>query len=50
MTPSIKQGHEGVEEKPPAEQIVVVVPGPSGDWREPFIKYLTTADILADNT
>jgi hypothetical protein len=50
MTPSIKQGHEGVEEKPPAEQIVVAVPGPSGDWREPFIKYLTTADILADNT
>jgi hypothetical protein len=50
MTPSIKEGHEGVEEKRPAEQIVVAVPGPSGDWREPFIKYLTTTDVLADNT
>ena len=41
MTPSIKQGQEGVEEKPPVEQLVTVVPSPSSDWREPFIKYLT---------
>ena len=50
MAPSIKQEQEGVEEKPPAEQIVTVVPGPSNDWREPFIKYLTTTDVPADNT
>ena len=50
MAPSIKQEQEGFEEKPPAEQIVVAVPRPSSDWREPFIKYLTTIDILADNT
>ena len=49
MTPSIKQGQEGIEEKPLVEQIVAVVPGPSSDWRVPFIKYLTTADVLADN-
>ena len=50
MAPSIKQEQEGVEEKPPVDQIVTTIPGLSSDWREPFIKYLTTADILADNT
>ena len=49
VAPSIKQEQEGVEEKPPAKQIVTAVPGLSSDWREPFIKYLTTADILANN-
>ena len=49
MAPSIKQEQEGFEEKPPAEQIVVAVPRPNSDWREPFIKYLTTTDVLADN-
>ena len=49
MTSSIKQGQEGIEEKPPTEQLVAAVPGPSSDWREPFIKYLTTADVLANN-
>jgi len=41
-TPSIKPGQE-VEETPSAEQLVLAVPGPNGDWREPFIKYLTIA-------
>ena len=50
MAPSIKQEQEGVEEKTPAEQIVATVPRPSSDWREPFIKYLTTVDVPADNT
>ena len=50
MTPSIKQGQEGVEEKPPVEPLVVAIPSPSSDWRKPFIKYLTIADVLADNT
>jgi hypothetical protein len=50
VTPSIKQGQEVVEEAPHAEQLVAVVPGPSSDWREPFIKYLTTAHVLADKT
>ena len=50
MTPSIKQGQEGIEEKPPVEQIVIVVPRLSSDWRTPFIKYLTTADVSIDNT
>ena len=50
MTPSIKQGQEGIEEKPPAEPLVASVPGLSSDWREPFIKYLTTIDVSGDNT
>jgi len=50
VTPSIKQGKEGIEEKPPVEPLVAVVPSPSSDWREPFIKYLTTADVPTDNT
>jgi len=50
VMPSIKQGQEGVEEKTPAKQLVVAVLGLSSDWREPFIKYLTTTDVPADNT
>ena len=50
VAPSIKQEQEAVEEKPPAEQIVATVLGPSSDWRQPFIRYLTTADVPADNT
>ena len=49
MTPSIKQGQVGIEEKPHAKPFVAAVPGLSSDWREPFIKYLTTADVLADH-
>ena len=41
---------EGIEEKPPVELIDAIVPEPSNDWREPFIKYLTTADIPTNNT
>ena len=50
VAPSIKQRQEGVKEKPPAEQLVAAVPGLSSDWSKPFIKYLTTIDILANNT
>ena len=50
VTPSIKQGQDDVEEKPPTEPLVASVPRLSSDWREPFIKYLTTTDIPADNT
>jgi len=31
VTPSIKQGQEGIEEKPPAEPLVTAVPSPSSD-------------------
>ena len=30
--------------------MVLVIPAPSSDWREPFIKYLTTVDVPTDKT
>ena len=50
MAPSIKQEQQAIEEKPAAEQKVATIPGPISDRRESFIKYLTTVDILANNT
>jgi hypothetical protein len=49
MTPSIKLGQQ-VMEMPSAEQLVMTVPAPSSDWREQFIKYLTTAEVSNDKT
>jgi hypothetical protein len=49
MAPSVKQDPESIEEKPPPDQLVAMVPGPSNNWREPFIKYLTIAEVPADN-
>ena len=47
--PSIKE-HKEVEEVPPAEQLVLAVPSPVADWREQFIKYLTSTEVPADKT
>ena len=47
LAPSIKEEKE-VEEVPPAEQLVLVVPLSVADWREQFIKYLTSAEVLAN--
>ena len=49
FTPSIKEEKE-VQEIPPAEQLVLAVPSPAEDWREQFIKYLTSADVPVDKT
>ena len=49
LVPSIKEEKE-VEEVPPAEQLVLAVPSPVADWREQFIKYLTSAEVPADKT
>ena len=49
QTPSIKQ-EQAVHESSPAEQLVLLILAPSSDWREPFIKYLTTADVPTDKT
>ena len=49
LAPSIKDEKE-VQQIPPAEQLILTVPSPIADWREQFIKYLTSADILADKT
>ena len=49
LAPSIQEEKE-VEEVPPAEQLVLVVPSPVADWREQFIKYLTSAEVPANKT
>ena len=49
FTPSIKEEKE-VQEIPSAKQLVLTVPSPAADWREQFIKYLTSIDVPADKT
>ena len=49
LAPSIKEEKE-VQEIPPAEQLVLTVPSPATDWREQFIKYLTSAKVPANKT
>jgi hypothetical protein len=46
---SIKEEKE-VQEVPPAEQLVLIVPSSTADWREQFIKYLTSAEVSTDKT
>ncbi|XP_066365376.1 uncharacterized protein [Miscanthus floridulus] len=49
LAPSIKEDKE-VEEVPPAEQLVLTVLSPVADWREQFIKYLTSTEVPTDKT
>ena len=49
LVPSIKEDKE-VKEVPPAEQLVLVVPSSVTDWREQFIKYLTSTEVPVDKT
>ena len=49
LVPSIKEDKE-VQEVPPAEQLVLIVASSAADWREQFIKYLTSAEVPTDKT
>ena len=49
FTPSIKEEKE-VQKIPLVEQLVLIVPSSVVDWREQFIKYLTSADVPTDKT
>ena len=49
LAPFNKEEKE-VQEIPPAEQLVLTVPSSAVDWREQFIKYLTSVDVPADKT
>ena len=49
LAPSINEDKE-VHEVPPAEQLVLTVPLLTADWREQFIKYLTSVEVPADKT
>ena len=46
LAPSIKED----KEVPPTDQLVLAVPLMAADWREQFIKYLTSADVPANKT
>ena len=49
LAPSIKEDKE-IQEVSPAEQLVLTVPSPAADWREQFIKYLTSAEVPTNET
>ncbi|XP_066358068.1 uncharacterized protein [Miscanthus floridulus] len=49
IVPSIKADKE-VEEVPPAELFVLAVPSSIANWREQFIKYLTSVEVPTDKT
>ena len=49
FTSSIMEEKE-VQEIPPTEQLVLTVPSPVTDWREQFIKFLTSVDVPVDKT
>ncbi|XP_066320314.1 uncharacterized protein [Miscanthus floridulus] len=49
LAPSIKEDKE-IQEVPPAEQLVLSVPSPIADWREQFIKYLTSSKVPINKT
>ncbi|XP_066358240.1 uncharacterized protein [Miscanthus floridulus] len=49
LVPSIKEEKE-IQEVPPVEQLVLMVPLPIADWREPFIKYLSSTEVPTDKT
>ena len=47
LAPSIEEDKE-VQEVPPTEQLVLLVPSPAADWREQFVKYLTSTEVSTD--
>ena len=49
LAPSIKEGKE-IQEVPPTKQLILMVPLSTTDWREQFIKYLSSAEVPADKT
>jgi hypothetical protein len=48
VKPSIEEEEKPMAEKPLVDQLVAMVSTSGGDWREPFIWYLMSADIPHD--
>jgi hypothetical protein len=42
---SIEEEEKPVAEQPSADQLVTVIPTTGTDWREPFIRYLTSVEV-----
>ena len=49
MTSSIQE-EQSVAKTPPVEQLVMAIPTPTSNWREPFIKYLTSTEVPSGKT
>ena len=49
FTPSIKE-EKKLQDIPSIEQLVLAVPSSVADWKEQFIKYLTSIDVPAVKT
>jgi hypothetical protein len=50
VKPSIEEEEKLVAELPSADQLVAVILNTSIDWREPFIRYLTSVEVPQDKT
>jgi hypothetical protein len=45
VKPSIEEEEKPVAEQPSADQLVAMIPTIGTDWRELFIRYLTSAEV-----
>jgi hypothetical protein len=50
VKPSIEEEEKPVAEQPFAYQLIATITTTGTDWREPFIRYLTSAEISQDKT
>jgi hypothetical protein len=46
IKPSIEEQEKPVAEQPSTNQLVATISTTTTDWREPFIRYLTSAEVL----
>jgi hypothetical protein len=47
---SIEEEEKPMAKQPSADQLVAVIPTTGTDWREPFNRYLTSAEVPLDKT
>jgi hypothetical protein len=50
VKPSIEKQEKSVSEPPSIDQLVAMISTTTTDWREPFIRYLTSAEVPQDKT
>jgi hypothetical protein len=50
VKPSIEEQEKPVAEQPSTDQLVAMIPTTATNWREPFIRYLTSAEVPQDKT
>jgi hypothetical protein len=50
VKPSIKEEEKPMAEQPSANQLVAAIPTTGTNWKELFIRYLTSAEVPEDKT